>query len=124
MNLALAFLAALAVLAACNRPDAAAQSVEQQRISEKADEQQQAKPLPDAQLASIVKSALVSESSLDANKIDVENKAGNVTLYGSVETPRQKEKVERIVMSVGGVRSVANNLTVRDDSAGSGATSK
>jgi len=125
MNRTLFALTALAVLAvACNRPDAGAQSVEAERISEKADETRQAKPLPDAQLVTIVKSALVSESSLDANKIDVENKAGNVTLYGSVETPRQKEKVERIVMSVGGVRSVANNLTVRDDSAGSGATSK
>ena len=118
------FLAGAAVLGACNRPDAGAQSVEQQRISEKADEARQAKPLPDAQLVTIVKSALVSESSLDANKIDVENKAGNIALYGSVETPRQKEKVERIVMSVGGVRSVANNLTIREDSAGAGATGR
>ena len=125
MNRTLFALAALAILAvACNRPDAGAQSVEAERISEKADEARQAKPLPDAQLVTIVKSALVSESSLDANKIDVENKAGNIALYGSVETPRQKEKVERIVMSVGGVRSVANNLTVRDESAGSGATSR
>jgi osmotically-inducible protein OsmY len=64
----------------------------------------------------------VSDTSLDANKIDVENKAGNVALYGSVDTPQQKEKAERIVMSVGGVRSVANNLSVREESAGSGAT--
>lgn len=116
-------LAAIAVLVvACNRPDAGAQSVEEQRLAEKADDERKAKPLPDASLASIVKSALVSDTSLDANKIDIENKAGNVALYGSVETPQQKEKAERIVMSVGGVRSVANNLTVRDESAGSGAT--
>jgi osmotically-inducible protein OsmY len=117
---ALPFLLVLAVLASCNRPEAGAQSVESRRLAETADERQQSKPLPDASLVPIVKSALISESSLDANKIDVENKAGNVTLYGSVETPQQKEKAERIVMSVGGVRSVANNLTVRDDSAGSG----
>jgi osmotically-inducible protein OsmY len=119
-----AFLAAAAVLAACNRQDAGAQSMEQQRISEKADEARQAKPLPDASLTQIVKSALISDSSLDANKIDVENKGGNVALYGSVDSPRQKEKAERIVMSVGGVRSVANNLTVRDESAGAGATGR
>jgi len=114
----------LAVLASCNRPEAGAQSVEARKLAETtSDEQQQRKPLPDSSLAQIVKSALVSESSLDANKIDVENKAGNVALYGSVETPAQKEKAERIVMSVGGVRSVANNLTVNDDSAARGSTS-
>ncbi|MFL6566138.1 MAG: BON domain-containing protein [Burkholderiales bacterium] len=111
------------MLASCNRPEAGAQSVEARKLAETtSDEQQQRKPLPDSSLAQIVKSALVSESSLDANKIDVENKAGNVALYGSVETPAQKEKAERIVMSVGGVRSVANNLTVNDDSAARGST--
>ena len=124
MNRTLVLLAAAIALGACNRPDAAAQSVEERRMVEKADDDRKAKPLPDASLASIVKSALVSDTSLDANKIDIENKAGNVALYGSVETPQQKEKAERIVMSVGGVRSVANNLTVNDDSAGSGATGK
>ena len=120
----LLLLAAAVAIGACNKPDAGAQSVEEQRLAEKADDERKAKPLPDASLASIVKSALLSDTSLDANKIDVENKAGNVALYGSVETPRQKEKAERIVMSVGGVRSVANNLAVRDESAGSGATGK
>jgi osmotically-inducible protein OsmY len=118
----LPYLLVLAVLASCNRPEAGAQSVEARKLAETSDEQQQRKPLPDSSLAQIVKSALVSESSLDANKIDVENKAGNVALYGSVETPQQKEKAERIVMSVGGVRSVANNLTVNDDSAARGST--
>jgi osmotically-inducible protein OsmY len=119
----LPYLLVLAVLASCNRPEAGAQSVEARKLAETSDEQQQRKPLPDSSLAQIVKSALVSESSLDANKIDVENKAGNVALYGSVETPQQKEKAERIVMSVGGVKSVANNLTVNDDSAARGSTS-
>ena len=51
------------------------------------------------------------------------NRAGNVALYGSVESPQQKEKAERIVMSVGGVRSVANNLSVNEDSAARGSSS-
>jgi osmotically-inducible protein OsmY len=120
---ALPFLILVFVLASCNRPEAGAQSVEARRLAETADEQQQRKPLPDASLASIVKSALVSESSLDANKIDVENRGGNVALYGSVESPQQKEKAERIVMSVGGVRSVANNLAINEDSAARGSSS-
>jgi osmotically-inducible protein OsmY len=119
---ALPFLLVLAVLASCNRPDVGAQSVEARKMAETADDTQKPKPLPDASLAQIVKAALVSDSSLDANKIDIENRAGNVALYGSVESPQQKEKAERIVMSVGGVRSVANNLTVNDDSAARGST--
>ena len=120
MEKAILFIAVATAIAACHRPQADAQSVETQRIAETADEKQQAKPLPDASLTAIVKSALVSDSSLDANKIDVENKAGYVSLYGSVESPQQKERAERIVMSVGGVRSVANNLAVNEESAGRG----
>jgi len=119
----LPFLILAAVVASCNRPQAGAQSVEARKLAEGADERQQAKPLPDASLAAIVKSALVSDTSLDANKIDIENRAGNVALYGSVDSPQQKEKAERIVMSVGGVRSVANNLTVNEESAARGSSS-
>src|SRR3954468_21334593 len=122
MKRVLPFVLVAAVLASCNRPEAGPQSGEARRLAETADDRQQSKPLPDASLVPIVKSALISESSLDANKIDVEKKAGNVTLYGRDDTPQQKEKAERIVMSVGGVRSVANNLTVREDSAGTGST--
>ena len=123
MKYLLLLLAVASALAACNRQDTPAQTVESRRIAEAADENQKAKPLPDASLTAIVKSALISESSLDANKIDVENKGGNVALYGSVDTPRDKEKAERIVMSVGGVKAVANHLTVRDENAGTGGSS-
>jgi osmotically-inducible protein OsmY len=72
------------------------------------------RPLADTSLVDIVRQALLSESSLDARKIDVENKDGNVALHGTVESPEQREKVERIVMSVGGVRSVTNNLAISE----------
>jgi len=113
-------LAAIAALASCNRQEAGAQEVELRRLSETADENRQAKPLPDTSLTSIVKSALLSDSSLEMNRIDVENRAGNVALYGSVDTPAQRERAERIVMSVGGVKSVANHLAVREESSGRG----
>jgi osmotically-inducible protein OsmY len=122
----LLFLVAALALAACNRIDAGAQSVEAPRVAESADDSRKAKPLPDAQLSDIVRSAIISDSSLDANRIDVENKGGNVALYGAVDTPEQREKVERIVNSVGGVKSVANHLTVSqresDRTSGTGAT--
>jgi osmotically-inducible protein OsmY len=118
----LLLLAVATAAVACNREESAAQTAESRRMAEAADEGQKSKPLPDASLTAIVKSALISESSLDANKIDVENKGGNIALYGSVDSPQQKEKAERIVMSVGGVKAVANHLTVRDDGAGTGTT--
>ena len=72
------------------------------------------RPLADSSLVEIVRQALLSESSLDARKIDVETRNGNVSLNGTVDSPEQREKVERIVMSVGGVRSVTNNLAISE----------
>jgi osmotically-inducible protein OsmY len=119
-----AFLVAAACLAACSRPaPTTAQTLDAGRSSEAADENRQSKPLPDTSLIAIVKSALVSESGLDANRIDIENKAGNIALYGSVDTPAQRDKAERIVNSVGGVKTVANYLSVNERNAGEGNTS-
>ena len=127
------FVAAVAVYA-CSREEPAqgqpgAQApVEETRQVEKAadagkplDGGNAAKPLSDNSLTQIVKSALQSESSLDAGKIDVENRNGNVALHGSVASEEQKEKAGRIVGSVGGVRNVTNNLSV-DPSASTGGT--
>ena len=127
------FVAAVAVYA-CRREEPAqgqpgAQApIEETRQVEKAAEAGKpldggnaAKPLSDNSLTQIVKSALQSESSLDAGKIDVENRGGNVALHGSVGSEEQKEKAGRIVGSVGGVKTVDNRLTV-DDSAATGGT--
>ena len=124
MRLLLLLSAALAV-AACGRegpPDRepkAQAPIEEARQAEKAADA--GKPLSDASLTQIVRAALESESSLDARKIDVENRSGNVTLHGAVATDEQREKAARIVSAVGGVRNVQNNLAV-DASASTGAT--
>jgi len=110
----LLFLRAALALAACNRQDPRAATIEPQRLADAADEAHKAKPLPDTQLTDIVRSAIISDSSLDVNRIDVENKGGNVALYGSVDSLAQRERAERIVNSVGGVKTVANHLTVND----------
>ena len=126
MKLPLLCFAIAVGLYACSREEPAvgqtAQKptpVEETRQAEKAADA--GKPLSDASLTQIVKSALESESSLDARKIDVENRAGNVALHGTVESDEQREKAGRIVGSVGGVRNVTNNLTV-DSSASAGGT--
>ncbi len=124
MKLLLLLSAALAV-AACGRegpPDRepkAQAPIEETRQAEAAADA--GKPLSDASLTQIVRAALESESSLDARKIDVENRNGNVTLHGAVATDEQREKAARIVSAVGGVRNVQNNLAV-DASASTGTT--
>src|SRR5687767_3918029 len=114
-------LALALVAAACGRQEPPAQAtVEATRQAEKAADE--AKPLSDTSLTQIVKAALESESSLDARKIDVENRDGVVALHGTVASEEQKEKAGRIVGSVGGVKTVNNQLTVDESTASTGAT--
>ena len=124
MKLPLLCLAVALGLYACSREEPAmGQSKPQARIDETRAVEKAAdagKPLSDDSLTQIVRSALESESSLDARKIDVENTHGNVALHGTVESEEQREKAGRIAGAVGGVRNVVNNLTV--DSASVGAT--
>ena len=125
MKIPLLCLAVALGLQACGRDDPSSgepQSkapVEETRQVEKASDA--GKPLTDASLTQIIRAALESESSLDARKIDVENRNGNVALHGTVGTEEQKDKAARIVSAVGGVRDVQNNLSV-DPSAATGAT--
>jgi hypothetical protein len=121
MKLPLLCFAVAVALYACSReePVVAQTKIDETKQAEKAADS--GKPLSDASLTQIVKAALESESSLDARKIDVENRSGNVALHGTVQSDEQREKAGRIVGSVGGVRSVVNNLTV-DPSAPTGAT--
>lgn len=122
MKAALFSIALALAVAACGRqePPNQAASVEATRQAEKAADQ--AKPLTDTSLTQIVKAALESESSLDARKIDVENREGVVALHGTVASEEQKEKAGRIVGSVGGVKTVNNRLTVDESTASTGAT--
>ena len=127
MKLSLLFVVAAVGLYACSREEPAmGQPRTQTRIDETRQVEKAAdagKPLTDASLTQIVRSALESESSLDPRRIDVENRGGNISLHGSVESEEQREKAARIVGSVGGVRGVVNDLTV-DPSAASGATAQ
>ena len=124
MKLPLLCLAVALGLYACGREEPAmGQPRSQTRIDETRAVERASdagKPLSDESLTQIVRSALESESSLDARKIDVENSHGNIALHGSVESEEQREKAGRIAGAVGGVRNVVNDLTV--DGASTGAT--
>jgi osmotically-inducible protein OsmY len=122
MKTALFSIVVALALWGCGRQEPVNQAkVEETRQAEKAADQ--AKPLTATSLTQIVKEALQSESSLDARRIDVENRDGVVALHGRVQSEEQKEKAGRIVSSVGGVKSVDNRLTI-DDTASTGATAE
>jgi osmotically-inducible protein OsmY len=127
MRVPLLCLAVALGLYACSREEpaigqpASQTRIDQTRAVEKAADA--GKPLSEDSLTQIVRSALESESSLDARKIDLENNHGNVALHGSVESEEQREKAARIVGAVGGVRNVVNDLTV-DQSAATGTTAQ
>ena len=128
MKLPLLCLAVALGLYACTREEPAIGQprsqtrIDETRAVEKASDA--GKPLSDESLTQIVRSALESESSLDARKIDVENTHGNIALHGSVESEEQREKAGRIAAAVGGVRDVVNNLTVEGASTGASAAKK
>jgi hyperosmotically inducible periplasmic protein len=130
MKLSLLCFAVAVGLYACSRDEPAIgqpKAQPQTRIDETRQAEKAAdagKPLSDASLTQIVRSALESESSLDARKIDVENRNGNVSLHGSVESDEQREKAGRIVGAVGGVRNVQNDLTVEGSAATGGTLPK
>jgi osmotically-inducible protein OsmY len=128
MRLPLLCLAVALGLYACSRDEPAiGQPASQTRIDETRAVEKAAdagKPLSDDSLTQIVRSALESESSLDARKIDVENTRGDVALHGSVESEEQREKAARIAGAVGGVRNVVNDLTVDGASTGASAAKK
>jgi hyperosmotically inducible protein len=120
MKAALFSMALALAVSGCGREQPANPAeVEAVRQSEKAADQ--AKPLDDSSLTKIVKEALQSESSLDARKIDVENRDGVVALHGTVGSEEQRDKAGRIVGSVGGVKTVDNRLVV-DEAASAGPT--
>ena len=128
MRLPLLCLTVALGLYACSREEPAiGQPASQTRIDETRAVEKAAdagKPLSDDSLTQIVRSALESDSSLDARKIDVENSRGNVALHGSVESEEQREKAGRIAGAVGGVRNVVNDLTVEGASTGASAANK
>jgi hyperosmotically inducible periplasmic protein len=72
----------------------------------------------DAAITTKVKANIIKDQALKGFEIDVETLHGTVQLSGFVETPRQKEQATDIAMSVNGVKSVRNDLIVRESSPG------
>jgi hypothetical protein len=110
------FAAATLALAACNDPsevDRVAQAPAPSPVhvptpSAAANGSPQVRLEADMVLSSKVKDALPDP----ARRIEVAAADGVVTLYGTVETPADKDRIALAAMEVEGVRSVVNNLVV------------
>lgn len=67
-------------------------------------------------LAARVKAALSADPALAALAVDVSASGNAVTLLGTADNPRNRDKASRIALGVEGVNSVENRLVVARDS--------
>jgi hyperosmotically inducible periplasmic protein len=70
-------------------------------------------PVTDDSLYNQVKIKLAGDQVVKGGGLDVDVKEGVVTLSGSVETVQQKERAEKLVKKMKGVKQVVNKITLR-----------
>jgi osmotically-inducible protein OsmY len=70
----------------------------------------------DTAITTSVKTKILAESSLKVLQINVETMQGVVQLSGFVDSTKSSAKAVELAKSVGGVKSVQNNLVVRPKS--------
>ena len=70
----------------------------------------------DSALSEKVKTALQTSTEVQTDGLDVAASDGVVTLNGTVQAPREKQRAALLAMNVEGVRSVVNNLVVMSGS--------
>jgi len=71
------------------------------------------KQVDDNVLYDTVKRKLANDQLVKGGNLDVDVKAGVVTIKGSVEYDNQKARAEKLTKKVAGVKSVVNQITVR-----------
>ena len=69
--------------------------------------------IDDATITASVKSRLVAEKAGNLTRVDVDTNSGTVYLNGTVESPEQRSRAERLAWQAKGVKSVVNNLQVQ-----------
>lgn len=70
------------------------------------------KPVTDDFLVDTIRQKLAADQVVKGGAIEVIVKDGVVTLKGTVEEDKQKNKAEKIAKKVTGVKSVTNQLTI------------
>lgn len=72
--------------------------------------------IDDAVITTKVKAKLFNDNDVSGFDVQVETFKGQVQLSGFVDTPKQRQKAEQIAKAVPGVKSVTNNLLVKNPS--------
>src|SRR5947207_9294250 len=72
------------------------------------------KPVTDDSITDYVRLKLASDPDVKGGALNVDVKQGVVTLTGTVETQRQKDKAARIAKKVKGVKSVVNSIALKE----------
>jgi hyperosmotically inducible periplasmic protein len=72
----------------------------------------------DAAIDDNVRIKLAADAEVNGGALKVEVKDGVVTLNGSLETQRQKDKATKIAKRVKGVKQVVNNIILKEKTAG------
>ena len=70
--------------------------------------------LDDAAITTSINAGLAKDPDLSALKIDVDTKAGKVSLHGSAPSTQARDRAVTIAQSVKGVISVDNQLTIKE----------
>jgi hyperosmotically inducible protein len=70
------------------------------------------KPVSDDFLSDTIRQRLAADQVVKGGAIEVLVKDGAVTLKGTVEEDKQKNKAEKIAKKVSGVKSVANEIKI------------
>jgi osmotically-inducible protein OsmY len=76
------------------------------------------KKLSDDSISDYVRLKLSGDPDVKGGALDATCKAGVVTITGTVDTMRQKEKATKLAKKVKGVKEVVNNLTVKEKTGG------
>lgn len=72
--------------------------------------------IDDAVITAKVKAKLFNDNDVSGFDVQVETFKGQVQLSGFVDTPKQKQRAEQLANAVPGVKSVTNNLLVKNPS--------
>ena len=71
------------------------------------------KQISDDQLSDTVRLRLANDQDVKGGALTVNVKAGVVTLTGTLDTEKQKDKATKIAKKVKGVLQVVNNITLK-----------
>lgn len=98
--------------AAAEVKQSAQQGLDEAAQASKDKSEQVAQKVSDAALTAAIKTGIAKDPELSALRINVDTKAGHVSLYGSAPNEAAKQRAQAIAMAENGVTGVDNQLAI------------